>query len=245
MEFKDHFSKQSGAYAEFRPDYPQELIDFVTSLAPSRQLAWDCGTGNGQAALVIAEHFNRVIATDPSAEQIKNAPAHPNVDYRVRPAEDSGITGNSIDLITVAQALHWFDFEKFYSEVRRVAVKGAAIACWGYGLANIEPEIDRIVYHFYREVVGQYWPPERRHNDEAYKNIPFPFPRAKTPSFEIVRDWNLDQFLGYISSWSAFQAFVKVRKENPLLELREKLERQWAQAQKIVWPIFLLAANID
>src|SRR5437867_9645499 len=162
MTFKDHFSRQAADYAKFRPGYPQELFQYVGSVAPSRQLAWDCGTGNGQAAVGLASVFDRVIATDASEKQITNAEPHQRVDYRVAPAENSGIKSETIDLIMVAQALHWFDLDRFYAEARRVLKPNGVLAASAYNLLHIEPAIDEVINRYYYDVVGPFWPPERK-----------------------------------------------------------------------------------
>src|SRR5262245_45888760 len=174
MSFKDHFSKQAAGYAKFRPRYPQELFDYLGRIAPSRQLAWDCATGNGQAAVGLASVFTRVIATDASEKQIANAQAHEIVDYRVAPAENSGIGSEMIDLIMVAQALHWFDLDRFYLEARHVLKLDGVLAASAYNLLHIEKAIDEIVNRYYHEVVGPFWPPERR-LVEQFGDLPMPF----------------------------------------------------------------------
>ena len=174
MSFKDHFSKQAADYAIFRPGYPQELFTYLGTIAPSRQLAWDCGTGNGQAAVELASGFDRVIATDASEKQIANAEPHEHVEYRVAPAENSGIESETIDLIMVTQALHWFDLDRFYAEARRVLKPDGVLAASAYNLLRIEPAIDEIANRYYYEVVGPFWPPERQ-LVERFADLPFPF----------------------------------------------------------------------
>src|SRR5436190_651141 len=178
--FKDHFSGHAADYAKFRPRYPDQLFDYLAGIAPDRAAAWDCGTGNGQAAVALAERFNHVLATDASAEQIANAAPHRRVTYRVATAEASGIESSSIDLITVAQALHWFDLEKFYSEVGRVLKSHGVITALAYDVLRIEPAIDAVVNHYYTDVIGAYWPPERA-LVEKFAELPFPFPEIAAP----------------------------------------------------------------
>src|ERR1700712_181091 len=172
MSFKDHFSGHAAVYASFRPTYPAALFDFVLSLTPGRALAWDCATGNGQAALGLADAFEHVIATDASAAQLEHALAHPKIEYRQAPAEDSGLAAGSVDLITVATALHWFDFDRFYAEARRVLAPGGALAAWAYNLPRVTPEVSALIDHLAREVVGTYWPPERKWVDDDYHDVP-------------------------------------------------------------------------
>jgi ubiquinone/menaquinone biosynthesis C-methylase UbiE len=181
MSFKDHFSAQAADYAKFRPGYPRELFNYLASIAPGRQLAWECGTGNGQAAVALASVFDRVIATDASEKQITNAEPHERVEYRVAPAEDSGIESETLDLIMVAQALHWFDLERFYAEARRVLKVNGVLAASAYNLLHIEPTVDEIVNRYYYEVVGPFWPPERK-LIEQFANLPFPFHKIDPPN---------------------------------------------------------------
>lgn len=199
VSFKDHFSRQAADYATFRPGYPQKLFDYLGSIAPNRQLAWDCGTGNGQAAVGLASVFDYVIATDASEKQIANAQPHGRVEYRVVPAENSGIKWGTIDLIVVAQALHWFDLDRFYDEARRVLKRNGALAASAYNLLHINPAIDEVVNRYYYEVVGPFWPPERK-LVEQFADLPFPFDKIDPPKFEITASWKLDHLVGLPSN---------------------------------------------
>jgi SAM-dependent methyltransferase len=172
--FQDHFSAQAGAYARFRPAYPEALFAWLASLLETRDLAWDCGSGNGQAALGLAAHFTRVIACDPSREQIAQALAHPRVTYYVASAEEPPAAAAGANLVTVAQALHWFDFDRFYPALRRTLKPDGLFAAWGYGRTRISPDVDAVVQHYYADIVGPYWPPDRRHIESGYQTIPFP-----------------------------------------------------------------------
>src|SRR5438128_8608473 len=241
MKFKDHFSAQAADYAKFRPGYPRELFDYLGSIAPSRQLAWDCGTGNGQAAVGLATVFDHVIATDASEKQIANAQPHEHVEYRVAAAENSSIKSGIIDLIMVAQALHWFDLDRFYTEARRVLKPNGVLAASAYNLLQIEPAIDEIVNRYYYEVVGPFWPPERA-LVEKFEELPFPFSEIQTPSFEMIGQWNLEHLLGYLRSWSATQRFIAANKRDPLEEIADELCAAWGdpgQIRKVVWPLIL------
>jgi SAM-dependent methyltransferase len=241
VAFKDHFSKQAADYAKFRPRYPHEMFEYLGSLAPRRQLAWDCGTGNGQAAVGLAAVFYRVIATDASEKQIANAQSHERVEYRVARAEKSDLESASIDLIMVVQALHWFDLDRFYDEVRRVLRKNSVLAASAYNLLHIEPAIDEVINRYYYEVVGTFWPPERV-LVEKFEELPFPFSEIQTPSFEMIAQWNLEHLLGYLRSWSATQRFIAANKRDPLEAIADDLRAAWGdpgQMRKVVWPLIL------
>jgi Methylase involved in ubiquinone/menaquinone biosynthesis len=239
MNFKDHFSKQAADYATFRPGYPHELFVYLGSIAPSRQLAWDCGTGNGQAAVGLASVFDRVVATDASEKQIANAQPHPRVEYRVAPAENNGIESETIDLITVAQALHWFDLDRFYAEARRVLKSDGVLAASAYNLLQIEPAIDEIVNRYYYEVVGPFWPPERQ-LVERFTDLPFSFHEIDPPKFEMTALWNLDHLLGYLRTWSSTQRFIVAKGIDPLDQITNDLRNAWGKPERtrsVSWPL--------
>ena len=240
-KFKDHFSAIASRYADFRPRYPAELFDYLAKLAPSRSLAWDCAAGTGQATSDLAARFERVIAMDASAEQIAAAQPIANVEYRVAPAEQPGLPDSSADLVTVAQALHWFDLERFYSEVRRVLQPRGVLAVWAYGINEVEGSaINEIVHDFYSNTVGPFWPPERKLVEDGYKTLSFPFAEIQPPSFQMQTRWTLDQLLGYFSTWSATNRFIKARGESPLPALRDRLATVWGKpesARLVTWPL--------
>jgi hypothetical protein len=215
------------------------LFRYLSTIAPGRQLAWDCATGNGQAAVALAALFERVIATDASERQIENAEAHARVEYRIAPAEDSGIESNSVDLITVAQALHWFELGRFDTEARRVLKSRGVVAAWAYKLAQIDPAIDAVVNHYYSDVVGGYWPPERG-LVEKFEELAFPFPEIAAPPFEMAAEWNAEHLIGYLHTWSATQRFIAAKQRYPLQDVEEDLRLAWGDAKelrRVVWPL--------
>src|SRR6185437_7024311 len=240
-DFKDHFSKRAASYAAYRPSQPAAVIAFAASLPPRRELAWDCGTGNGQAARGLAEHFATVIATDASAAQIAYATPHPHVQYRVAPAEASGLDSRTVDLVTVAQALHWFDVERFYGEVKRVVAPGGAIAVWAYGDARAdEPAVDRVLREFTRGLLGPYWPPERRILDAGFRTIPFPFREVPPPELTLEERWTLPELLGYLRTWSATAAYNAAVGRDPVDEFTAAFATAWGNdstRQLIRWPM--------
>ncbi|HEY0782529.1 MAG TPA: class I SAM-dependent methyltransferase [Thermoanaerobaculia bacterium] len=246
MTFKDHFSGHAASYAAHRPGYPPELFAFVAGLPRARRLAWDCGTGNGQAAVGLADHFERVVATDASAAQIANAVPHAGVDYRIATAEASGLAAASVDLVAVAQAVHWFDFDRFYAEARRVLAPGGAVVVWTYNLARVSPEIDAVTDDLaYRRVKAD-WPTERIWVDEEYRTLPFPFAEVASPELEYVVRWDLPRFLAYLRTWSSVQRNAKATGRDPVAAVYDELAAVWgepATERAVRWPIFLRAGR--
>jgi SAM-dependent methyltransferase len=210
-------------------------------LVPTSSVVWDCGTGNGQAAIDLANRFAKVMATDASREQIASASPHPRVEYSVAPAEQSGLPDASVSLIAVAQALHWFDLHRFYAEANRVLKPGGVLAVWGYGFNQVEGEAaNGIVQHFYSTTVGPYWPPERKLIEQGYRPIPFPFVEATPPAFCMEVNWTLDELIGYFSTWSATTRFIKARGFDPLGKLAAELTRVWGDThtpRRITWTL--------
>jgi SAM-dependent methyltransferase len=248
VSFADHFSAVSAAYAAFRPTYPDALFDFLAGAAPARNAAWDCGTGSGQAAIGLARHFARVIATDASDAQIAQVAAHPKVTYRVARAEASGLQGGSIDLVTAAQAVHWFDRPRFWTEVRRVLRPGGVVAVWTYGLLEVAAEIDAIVRRFYSETVGPYWPPERRLTEQRYRTIDFPFAEFAVPELMIEQQLTLEETAGYIRTWSATRGFVARHGRDPVDALVTELAPVWGDARMprlARWPLAVRAGRMQ
>src|SRR3977135_153940 len=212
MSPRDYFSTCSSQYASFRPRYPPALFAWLSSVSVAHERVWDCACGNGQASVDLAEHFQEVYGTDLSAEQIAHAEPHPRVSYRVGLAEECGLSENFVDLVTVAQALHWFDLERFYQEARRVARPGAVLAVWSYGVCEIpSAKGDAELQNYYSNVVGPYWTPERRLVESGYRTLKFPVPELQPPEFVMQLGWSLEQLLGYVSSWSASARYLKER----------------------------------
>ncbi len=236
-DFKDHFSTQSAGYARHRPHYPAELFAYLAGLTRQRH-AWDCATGNGQAAVALAKHFDRVFATDASRAQIAAASAHPGISYRVATAEDSGLDDDCVDLVTVGQALHWFDTKRFFAEASRVLVAGGVLAAWCYELCTVSPGVDAVVGRLYRDIVGPFWPQERRLIERRYRGIEFPGTPLAPPAFEMQAHWTADDMLGYLRTWSACERYRRERGEEPVGLIEAELRRAWGPApQTVRWPL--------
>lgn len=244
---KDNFSNQSAAYAKYRPAYPPELYQFLFSLVKDKDAAWDCGTGNGQVAMELSKFFAKVTATDISEQQIKNAVRRDNIFYSVARAEGTVFADNSFGLITVAQAIHWFDFESFYREVNRTLKPGGIFAVIGYGLIRIDNETDQIIDHFYQHIIGPFWDKERRYIDENYQTIPFPFNELQAPVLKNSFEWTLEELLGYLETWSAVQHYIKAKNENPVNLLKKELGKIWVKGttKKVQFPILLRVTKIE
>ena len=243
---KDNFSSQASVYARFRPAYPPALIDHLAALAPGRQYAWDCGAGNGQVAVLLAGHFDRVLATDISEKQLNEAPAHARIRYAREPAEECSAPDGAFDLIVVAQAIHWFDFGRFYAEVRRVLKPEGVLAVIGYGLFQTDSDaVNALIRHFYAEIVGPYWDPERRYIDEAYRTIPFPFPKIALPHFAMRYRWTFSALTGYLNTWSAVQHYRRECGANPVDAIEPALREAWGGAAEraVEFPLLLRAGK--
>jgi SAM-dependent methyltransferase len=241
------YSPFAGQYAQSRPGYPPELFAYLASLVDRRRLAWDCATGNGQAALGLVKFFDRVIATDISAEQIRHAVSHPKIDYRVAGSERSGLDDRSVDLITVASAMHWFDLDRFYAEVKRVTRPGGILAAWTYHVGYVDPPFDRVLGRFYREVVSPYFASGARLVDDRYKAITLPGEPIDAMEFHMSAVWNLDQMLAFVRSWSGTQEYIKKRGEDPIALMASELDSIWGDRKRIHtlrWPLYLRISKL-
>jgi ubiquinone/menaquinone biosynthesis C-methylase UbiE len=240
--FKDHFSAQANEYAKFRPPYPDELFQYLAGVCSTREMAWDCATGNGQRAASLARYFDSVIATDASEKQLKNAELNSRVEYRVASAEASGLRAHSIDLVTVAQALHWFEIESFWKEAHRTLKPNGVIAIWCYELLAIPPEIDATLNHFYRDIVGRHWSPERKLVETGYRSLQFPFLEPEKPAFAMEASWSLEDLTGYLRTWSATQKFIEENGADPVKIISPLLQGawgDWARPRHVTWPLHL------
>lgn len=244
MSFLDLFSQQAALYAEFRPEYPPELFAWLAALAGERRAAWDCATGSGQAAVGLAQWFERVYASDGSASQLAHTRPAANVCYFAGAAEAVPLPARSVNLVTSAQAAHWFDLGRFYSEARRLLRPGGVLAIWTYPLLEIDPAVDRVVYRLYEDICGPYWNPQRRLVERCYADLPFPFSTLEAPGFEICIDWRLRDLVGFLLSWSAVQAFQRARGYSPLREVEADLAAAWGDPEaerRARWPICVRA----
>jgi SAM-dependent methyltransferase len=241
--FADHFSALANTYASSRPHYPEELFDYLSTVCRGHELAWDCAAGSGQASIPLARHFRRVIATDASAAMLAQGPSHPRVEYREAPAESSGLATASVDLVTVAQALHWLELDAFYREADRVLAPGGMLAAWSYGKQVVEDEtLNRLLREFYTDVVGPYWPPERSHVEAGYRTLPFPYPELTPPGFTMEARWTLGELLGYVGTWSATQNFRQTNHRDAVEDLGRRLTPLWGdpgRRRRVRWPLSL------
>lgn len=232
MSFKDHFSSHADLYAQARPRYPDALFAWIAANAPAHDGVWDACCGNGQASIALADHFERVIATDPSSQQIGNAEKHPRIDYRVEPAERPTLDDHCVDAVTIAQALHWFDLPRFAAEVRRVARPRALFAAWSYAGCGVTPDVDAIIARLYHDTLGTYWPPERRLVDEGYASLELPFEPLETPTVEMRAAWNAQQLLAYLASWSAVQRYRAATGQDAVAAIAPALLAAWGDPQQ-------------
>ncbi|MEX2234841.1 MAG: class I SAM-dependent methyltransferase [Cyclobacteriaceae bacterium] len=246
MEKKDYFSQQAKAYAAFRPSYPEALYRFIFDHLENYSCAWDCATGNGQVAQYLACHFSSVYATDISQQQIDNAFPAKNIFYSVAGEENTIFKDNQFDLITVAQALHWFNRPGFYREVKRTAKTGGLLAVWGYALLSVEPAIDKLFMDFYTNQIGPYWDDARKLVESYYRDISFPFEQIACPEFNIIVNWTSDQFTGYLTSWSATQKYIRTHGIDPVESFKKDLKSVWksGEVKQVTFPVFMKLGRI-
>lgn len=247
MTFRDHFSDRAAGYAAHRPTYPPALVDFLAGVSPGRELAWDCGCGSGQLTVLLAGRFERVIGLDASAEQLARATPHPRVEYRCARAESSGLADAAVDLAVAAQAAHWFDLAAYYAEVRRVVRPGGVVALVTYGRLSVVDDVDAVVDRFYSEVLGPYWPPERRHVEDGYRSLPFPFEEIEAPRLEMCQEWTLGRLIGYVETWSAVRALEAAEGCAAVEAFRRELARAWGRAgvvRPVRWPLSLRVGRV-
>jgi len=244
---KDLFSQQSDLYARYRPTYPKELYEYILSFVKEKKTAWDCATGNGQAAVILADHFKKVIATDISAAQIDKAIKKENIEYIVCPAESTPFEENTFDLVTVAQAYHWLKWDRFRKEVIRVCKPGAVIAVWMYyNNTTGDKKVDDAIHHFYENVTKKYWDYERKYVEEKYFAVEFDYEPLPAKDFETTLEWKREDMLGYISSWSAIQKFIKTNGYSPVPILEEEIKKLWREdeVKKVIFPIYLKLGRV-
>lgn len=243
---KDAFSNHAFEYSKFRPSYPPELFDHILSLVPNRDVAWDCATGSGQVAFELAKYFKEVKATDISNTQLEHAKMAPNIEYIKAPAEETPFENCSFDLITIAQALHWFEFDKFFAEAERVSDFDGIIAIWGYERSQVNEDIDAIFLDFYQNVVGDHWPEERAYIENMYETIEMPFEKRRNPDFKITVNWNLEEYIGYIRTWTAVQRYIEEHGEDPTVTLQERMTDHWpnTEIKEVTFPLFLFLGTV-
>jgi SAM-dependent methyltransferase len=240
--FADHFSGGAAEYARFRPEYPEVLFEWLASLAAAHRRAWDVGTGSGQAAVALARWFDEVVATDASANQLAHARPHPRVLYRVAVAGQSGMAPSSVDLVTIAQALHWFDLPAFWKEVREALAPNGVVAAISYQRLQVSPEIDAILERLYTEVLGPWWPPERQLVEDRYRSVPFPFREIEPPAFSVTAVWGLAELTGYLATWSAARRYREATGEDPVALVRPGLAAAWgdpSSTRPVTWPLIV------
>lgn len=243
---KNNFSAQAQEYAIYRPTYPAELFEFLLEHVHQREAAWDCATGNGQTAVTLAKYFDHVFATDISTRQLENARFVPNIIYSEQASERTSFEDNSFNLVTVSQALHWFSFDEFYNEVRRVTKPGGIFAAWAYSLLTISPQIDEYINDYHFNMLKDYWDAERRFVDNKYETIDFPFDEVVCPEFSMTYHWTLDTLAGYLRTWSAYQKFVTINNFDPVESLIIKIKPYWtAEKMQLEFPVHMRLGKVD
>jgi SAM-dependent methyltransferase len=238
--FRDYFGGAARSYASYRPHYPAALFDWLCSVTVGRERAWDCGTGSGQAAVALADRFAEVVASDPSSAQLANAASAPGLSYVAMTAEQVALRAHCADLVTVAQALHWFDRPRFFAEVDRVLRPGGTLAVWSYGLLAVDPSVDRHVHHLYHDVLGPHWPSERSLVDSGYAGIALPYAELASPEIAMEAEWSLAEFGGYLSSWSAVGRYRARVGTDPLPAFLHDVADAWGTTtHRVRWPLIV------
>ena len=247
MTFEDHYSQHANAYARHRPRYPDELFDWLASVSPARELAWDAGTGSGQVAASLAGRFAHVIATDASAEQLRHAMPHERVEYRHEPVSRASLPDASTDLITAGAAAHWFDLEAFFEEARRVARGGAVIALFSYGPRDFADAVGPALHRFQEEILGPYWPERIQLVHDRYATLPFPFRELVAPSFSMTAEWNVSELIAFLETWSASQRYFEERGTRATDAIATELTETWGDPMTrrvIECPLFMRVARL-
>jgi SAM-dependent methyltransferase len=243
--FADHFSGHASSYAAYRPHYPVALYEWLASVAPGTQLGWDAGTGNGQVAHGLVTRFARVVATDPSEKQIAHAAAHPRIKFE-RTAYGTSLADASVQLVTVGQALHWFDLAAFFTEVRRVLQPGGVVAAFAYTHSRVTPEIDAVVRHYHDVTVGPYWAPEHHLIHAGYRSLPMPIQELTAPAFEICERWSLEQYAGFLRTWSSTQRLIAAGGEAAVGAFEQALAEAWGRTETrpVLWPLIMRTGTL-
>jgi len=243
---KDNFSSKSNEYLKYRPTYPPELYSYIDSIIVNKSAVWDCGTGNGQVAMELSRIFEKVYATDISQSQLEQAPKQKNIEYSVQRAEKTNFCNDLFDLIVVAQAIHWFDFEKFYMEVNRTGKPNSYIVVIGYGLHRINPDIDKVILEFYKNIIGNYWDIERKYLDENYQTIPFPFHEMEVPLFKNSYNWSFEHLIGYLRTWSSVKHYIKAKQQDPVDLIENRIKELWGEESTLAvdFPLLLRIGKV-
>jgi ubiquinone/menaquinone biosynthesis C-methylase UbiE len=243
---KDNFSTGSDQYAQYRPTYPLSFFEYLNTIVPNKHSAWDCATGNGQIAHQLTHYFDTVCATDISTPQLANAIQNEKISYSLQAAEHTNFPDNYFDLVIIGQAIHWFDFDQFYKEVRRTVKKQGIIIVIGYGKLEITPELDELIENFYTNILGPYWDKERKYIDDHYQTIPFPFEIKQTPDFEHNVQWTFEHLIGYLGTWSAVKHYMEQKVHNPIDLVYNTLKAAWGKTnvRTIIFPLLLKVGKI-
>lgn len=243
--FADHFSAHAAQYAVYRPRYPAALFHWLADHAPGAQRVWDAGTGNGQVAHGLVTRFARVHATDASAEQIAAATPHPRIAY-AEARYESGLPDGAVQLVTVGQALHWFDLPAFLAEVGRVLQPDGLLAAFAYGHNRVSPEIDPLVRRHHEVTVGPYWPREHMLIHDGYRSLELPIDEVTPPPLEMREEWSIEQFIGFLRTWSATQRLLKDQGDGPILRFESALRERWGEAKRrvVTWPLVIRAGRL-